>query len=110
MRKPTSIEKIALDLISKYYNPRNFDDAVKKNINLADLIFSQFGKEWIGMIRGLISFYKNFTNDGDILTPENVVYWLSLYNPSLATKIKETRENYKWFEKQVNNVKRLFGI
>ena len=110
MRKPTAIEKIALDLISRYYTPQNFEKAVKQNINLAELITSQLGVEWVKAIRGFVSIYKNFTNDGDILTPENVVYWLSLHNPSLSVKIKQTRENYKWFEKQVMNIKRLFGI
>jgi hypothetical protein len=103
-----NLEDVSANLIVRCLSDKSEKDlkeTIKKRINLADTLSAIIPSNLIKIIRVAASFYQ--VNG---ITPELVLRLLDMQRPDLVRVIKESKENYEWFKKNVRDCKRLFGI
>lgn len=101
----SELEKV----IVNYLATRQEDEilgAIRNNIDLSQEILRNVEPEMIKLIR--IITMSVFRNDG--LNSDTILEYISVYNPKIVKIIRETKEGVKWYDRQVKNVKRMFGL
>ena len=101
----SELEKV----IVNYLATRQEDEiliAIRNNVDLSQEISRNVEPEMIKLIR--IITMSVFRNDG--LNSDTILEYISVYNPKIVKIIRETKEGIKWYDRQVKNVKRMFGL
>jgi hypothetical protein len=104
--QPNAIEKIFLGLLNNY-NPEHLNLAVRQKISIANLIVQFLPPVMLKTIRLAASLYRN---QGNVLSTENMINYLELTRPDLANIFKSSLDSKRWLNKQIVDIKRLFGL
>jgi hypothetical protein len=96
-----SVEKVILSIIENF-KPIDIDWAAKRNVDLVLLIEYNLQKSLIDQIKNIATMYYEDINN---ISTENVLVWLKSERPDLFNAILSSKQNLKWFDRQVNNMK-----
>lgn len=104
MEKPNALEQVTLSIISGF-KPDDLRHAVQRRARLVDLIQTFMPPVAIKAIRLSASLYRS---DGNLLTYDTFMSWLSLQRPELHQTILESQENIRWVQRNLKEIKRMF--
>lgn len=96
------VEEIFLNIISQF-TPEQLTEAIQRDVSLAELI-CEHAPFLIAIAKPFVGIYSSQLC---LLKADNMLAYLRQHRPDLAAVINGSKQNYKWLEKNIIEIKKL---